>query len=297
MPEFYHRYIDDIVGATSMSRVDLDQFIDYVCNFHPAFQFTFVVSEREIEFLDIKISVCRKKLSTLVHYKATDSHSYLRYGSCHPKACKNAIPYSQFLRLRLCSEDNDFVSKVNEMENFFLVRDYPQKVIDKAKTSVIGINRAQAPQERPKGVNTEIIILGITFNSHSQMIKNIIERNFHILQLDDEVGYLFQEKPLVSYRRDRNVKDMLVHSKIGVNSKVGKTLKCGLTRCFTCPHVFDDVHQVRGPRGVYSPKDNFSCISKDVIYYIECLKCGSLYIGETGDRIREHLRDIKTKQP
>ena len=133
------------------------------------------------------------------------------------------------------------------------------------------------------------------------MIKNIIERNFHILQLDDEVGYLFQEKPLVSYRRDRNVKDMLVHANIGVNSKVGKTRKCVRTRCFTCPHVFDDVHQVRGPKGVYSPKDNISCISKDIIYCIECLKCGSLYIGETerrlGDRIREHLRDIKTKQP
>ena len=70
------------------------------------------------------------------------------------------------------------------------------------------------------------------------MIKNIIERNFHILQLDEEVGYLFQEKPLDSYRRDRNVKDMLLHSKIGVSSKVGKTLKCGRTKCFNWPHVF-----------------------------------------------------------
>ena len=174
-----------------MSRVDLDQFIDYVCNFHRDFQFTFVVSEKEIEFLDIKLSVCRNRLSTSVHYKGTDSHSYLRYGSCHPKACKNAIPYVQFLRLRtLCLEDNDFVSKVNEMKKFFLVRDYLQKVIDKAKASVIGINRAQALQERQKGVNTERIISGITYNSHSKMIKNIIEINFHILQLDDEVGYL-----------------------------------------------------------------------------------------------------------
>ena len=43
----------------------------------------------------------------------------------------------------------------------------------------------------------------------------------------------------------------------------------------------------------------FSCVTKDVIYCIECGKCGDIYIGETerrlGDRIREHLRDIKTK--
>ena len=107
------------VRYDSSSNSEFDQFIDYVSNFHHAFQFTFVVSEKKIEFLDIKISVCRNRLSTSVHYKTTDSHSYLKYGSCHPKACKNAIPYSQFLRLRrLCSEDNDFMSKVNEMENF-----------------------------------------------------------------------------------------------------------------------------------------------------------------------------------
>ena len=74
-------------------------------------------------------------------------------------------------------------------------------------------------------MNTERIILGITFNLHSKMVKNIIERIFfYILQLDDEVGYLFQENPLVSYHRDRNVKDMLVHSKIGIKSQVGKTV-------------------------------------------------------------------------
>ena len=61
------------------------------------------------------------------------------------------------------------------------------------------------------------------------------------------------------------------------------------------------MHQVRGPIGIYSLKGKFSCISKDIIYCIECLKCGGLYIGETkrrlGDRIREYLRDIKSKQP
>ena len=49
MPEFYKRYNDDIVCATSMSRVELVHFIDYVCNFHPAFQYTFDVFEKVIE--------------------------------------------------------------------------------------------------------------------------------------------------------------------------------------------------------------------------------------------------------
>ena len=42
-------------------------------------------------------------LCTSVHYKPTDSHSYLLYSSSHPSHVKNYIPYSQFLwPRRLC---------------------------------------------------------------------------------------------------------------------------------------------------------------------------------------------------
>ena len=60
------------------------------------------------------------------------------------------------------------MSKVKEMENFFLARGYPQKVIDKAKALPVGINQAQALQEIKKEVNTEKIVLGITFISHNK---------------------------------------------------------------------------------------------------------------------------------
>ena len=46
--EFYNRYIVDVVGATSMLRLQLDQLIDYVCNYHPAPQFTFDVFEKQV---------------------------------------------------------------------------------------------------------------------------------------------------------------------------------------------------------------------------------------------------------
>ena len=45
VPEFHKRYIDDILGATSMSRENLDRFINFVSNLHPSFQYTFTVSE------------------------------------------------------------------------------------------------------------------------------------------------------------------------------------------------------------------------------------------------------------
>ncbi|KXJ08871.1 hypothetical protein AC249_AIPGENE5299 [Exaiptasia diaphana] len=44
-PEFFGRYIDDCIGATSCSRDDLDSFISYVNSFHPALEFTSEVSD------------------------------------------------------------------------------------------------------------------------------------------------------------------------------------------------------------------------------------------------------------
>ena len=118
-PELFGRYIDDCLGATSRTKEELERFIGFVNSFHRALKFTWEISETSVTFLDINISVQDNKLATSVHYKPTDSHSYLLNSSSHPSHVKDSIPYSQFLRLRrLCSEDSDFNSKCNEMSNF-----------------------------------------------------------------------------------------------------------------------------------------------------------------------------------
>ena len=53
---------------------------------------------------------------------------------------------------------------------------------------------------------------------------------------------------------------------------------------------------VTGPTGSFTIKTSFNCCSCDVIYCILCIKCGELYIGETGRELRkrfgEHRRDV-----
>ena len=51
--------------------------------------------------------------ATSIHYKATDSHSYLSFSY----RCKSSIPYSQFLRLlKICSDDSDLDIEAAKME-------------------------------------------------------------------------------------------------------------------------------------------------------------------------------------
>ena len=111
-PDLYGRYIDDCIGAISSSREELNRFITSVNSFHPALKYTWEISETSLAFLDIKVSISGNGLCTSVHYKPTDSHSYLLHSS--------SIPYFQFLRLRcLCSDDSDFSNKSIEMCQFF----------------------------------------------------------------------------------------------------------------------------------------------------------------------------------
>ena len=81
-------------------------------------------------------------LTTSVHYKSTDSHSYLDYRSSHNPSTKNSILLSQFLRLRrLCSDDVDFEEKAKEIVDFFLQRRYPENTLKKALDQVRPIPR------------------------------------------------------------------------------------------------------------------------------------------------------------
>ena len=89
-PDLCSRYIDDCIGATSSTREELDQFITAVNSFHPALKYTWEISDTSLSFLDIEVSVESNGLCTSVHYKPTDSRSYLLYSSSHPS---HVIPF------------------------------------------------------------------------------------------------------------------------------------------------------------------------------------------------------------
>jgi len=106
-------------------RVELEEYIGFVSNFHPALQFTHTISETELPFLDINLRISGDRIRTSIHYKASDTHSYLHYDSSHPRHCKESLTYSQLLRLRrICSDQADFLNKAEGMDSFFERRGY-----------------------------------------------------------------------------------------------------------------------------------------------------------------------------
>ena len=172
-----------------------------------------------------------------MHYKPTDSHSYLLYSSSHPSHVKNSIPYSQFLRLRrLCSEDSDFSLKSEEMCEFFDKRGYPASVVEASHHRAQQIDRQSALQTSQKE-NSNRIPFTLTFHPHNHAVKSIILKNFKLLQNDPDTGRIFSQPPLISFKRDKNIGHFLVRSAFQTSEQPG-TFKCARARCKTCPFIF-----------------------------------------------------------
>ena len=139
------------------------------------------------------------------------------YSSSHPSHVKDSIPYSQFFRLRrLCSEDSDFNSKCDEMSNFFSERGYPDSILFKALNRVQNINRESASKPSASN-NEERIPSTLTFHPNNLATRNVVLRNFKILQSDPQTAPIFPNPQLVSFKRDRNLRNSLVRSSLPSN--------------------------------------------------------------------------------
>ena len=126
---------------------------------------------------------------------------------------------------------------------------------------------------------------------------NVVLRNFKILQSDPETAPIFPNPPLISFKRDRNLRNSLVRSSLPSNLEPG-TFNCSRKVCNTCPFINSKTH-IHGPNGSYQVNDHFDCTTSNIIYCITCTLCNKLNIGESGrklgDRFREHLLDVKNK--
>ena len=87
---------------------------------------------------------------------------------------KNAIPFSQFLRLRrLCNDDTDFNSKCEEMCHFFQNSGYPASAVTTGKQGAQEIDRETALQTS-LNKETDRIPFTLTYHPQSLAIKNIM---------------------------------------------------------------------------------------------------------------------------
>ena len=307
----YFRFVDDIFMIWIGTKEDLLTFFEQLNSKHDSIKFDCKYSTKEIDFLDTTVSITPSNtLSTRIFRKETDRNAYLHFKSYHPKRQKENIPYGQFLRAKkICSNAQHAEITMAEMKSKFLDRGYPASNIDEQLVKAMSIDRRTLLTEKDPTTPGRRIPFTTTFNKNLPDINSTINKHWHLLQTNTKVAESFNEKPMVAFRRNKNLRELIGQTHLSGNKKIlplnkkktGSSRAClnhGNNQC--CKHMTSTkTFQSHITKENFKIKHHLNCRSRNVIYLGYCILCKrSQYVGKSEPpfnlRINTHRYDVKS---
>lgn len=184
----------------------------------------------------------------------------------------------------------------------FVKRGYPKTLVHKYIDEAINKDRNDLLRTvRHKANKSERIPFVSTFGSLSGSIYNVLQKHWAVLRQGCPKIEALKQPPLMSHKRDRNLRDALAWSDIGPQKAVSiqKTLapiKMGNFPCLNCSCCSNLVkgdafsHPYTGKN--FKIKQRSTCTSSYVVSVI-LWPCGLLYVGKQYRRWSAELRNIK----
>ena len=133
------------------------------------------------------------------------------------------------------------------MRTFFVERGYPTHLLDFAIQKAFNNSRRDTLKPPLPKISDDKIPLVLIFHPFNYKVREVISRNFLILNNDPETSAIFTDNPLISFRRNKNMRDNLVRSALRQNLPApAGTFSCSRARCYTCslPHLFPDLNPI-----------------------------------------------------
>ena len=269
-PTLWLRFLDDIFMIWDHSLNELHSFIDTINNLHPCIKFTHTISQKSVTFLDVKVSKEESlDICTDVFEKETNIHQYLDYTSCHPKKCKDSIPYSQAKRYRrITSDDNKFHSSLDKLRSYFQARYYPNTMIDSAFEKVSQMSQSEA--------------LKSSIKHQTKLSKDENLRHMHKTY-----------RPIMAFKRPQSLNDYLVSSGLKENNEDTRSPViscCNGRRCSHCVSIITGSQFSNHITGeTFNIRQDANCKTNNVIYLLTCKKCKLQYVGQTSQPVSKRM--------
>jgi hypothetical protein len=214
--KLWRRYIDDILFLFKGSLTRLQKFLEHMNSFHPAIKFTWEHSKNSVNFLDVKIYRDNMdKLQTTLYKKASKPSLFLHFDSFHPPHIFRNIVYGQCIRLcTIISERKKLLVELTNLKKAFISRGYPKKMIHLQISKALSIPRPSLLKNRPKPPQKQKLIFRLKHSLkakyHRQNIANLWKSHIKC----DSLKKLWPNPPAFCTSNHRNLKDLLVHTKL-----------------------------------------------------------------------------------
>ena len=223
-PLVWFRYIDDIFFVWTHGKEAHDEFLQFCNNNEHGLIFEVTpesVSTSSVPFLDIRTILQNNKLQTDLYVKPTDKAQYLNFKSSHPYHQKASLPFGLALRIkRICSNAEDFKRHCNTLIIHLRKRGFKLGLIKDAikKASALKREDLLAPTEDRQ--KDERMIFSTTYNP---MIPDLREKIYDlqpILESSEKCKTLYPEPPIIAYRRNRSLNDLLVSRRLPLDTQI-----------------------------------------------------------------------------
>ena len=263
---------------------------------------------KSIPYLDTSCELKEGKIVTDLYRKPTDKNQYLLTSSCHSAECLKSIPYSLSLRInRICMEEATRDLRFQELKDMLLAREYPTGVIDSAIAKARAIPRHVALRRVSRQETTTRPAFVVCFDPRLPSIPKLTKKHWRSMVAEEKyLESVFLEPPLVSYRRQQNIKEKIIRAKVAPVRQHRN--KKGMFRCGKCLACYIKEGKTvagrsyRGKQFIWKIGREVSCESSNIVYLLECDKqyCKKKYIGithqEFQDRIYQHIGYVRNKQ-
>ena len=101
---------------------------------------------------------------------------------------------------------------------------------------------------------------------------------------------VFKEPPLVAFKKQKNLKDLLIRAKVPgpikerSERKLKGMFKCNQEKCTSCPYIKEGKTIKINKTTTWQHNKKFTCNTSNIVYLIECKKemCQKRYIGHGG---------------
>ena len=191
------------------------------------------------------------------------------------------------------------------MTEAFIKRGYNLQEIESAIEKARIKDRPSSLQESKK-TSKENCLLITTYNRTLPNVSGALKKHWNLLQLSDEMKAKFQAPPMIAYKRNRNIGDIL-NSKIIENNivkrknvtQLGKCKPCDPEKRFLCCKQMKEtsLFKSQSTGRTFKIFNNSDCKTKNTIYLMECSLCNLQYVGMStttmSQRIAGHRSDSK----
>ncbi|XP_063297779.1 probable cation-transporting ATPase 13A4 [Pelobates fuscus] len=200
----YYRYIDDLLIIWKGTPEQAQNMVDTLNQLPTPIRFTSNISEHSVQYLDLELSYGTNGVEYTLFSKPTDRNTLLHAQSAHPWALKKSIPKAQYQRvIRNNSNIETAEIQLRSMTQKFVNRGYEDRVLREA------LVQARLAPRKDKAHSSPCMVFPLTFHNSADKVTALIKDNWKMVSTDDSLPKIFKEPPMICYRRNRNLRDIL----------------------------------------------------------------------------------------